>query len=381
LAIVDLSLKQAEESLEATEKAAPLDMNVIERNQRIAKEDLKQFAEVERTMSVKVADFMVQMAKDQVEYEQEELRQLEKMYKAGDVTEETEKIVLKRARDQVKRAKFSLEMVKTQRDEFIKFAIPRREEKIKETAQRSDIELARAKITFPMALSKLRLDVEKLRIQRSQMQERLQKLSDDRNAMTIKSPIDGILYYGKCVRGKWSGGTSGETMRRGSGVMPNEVVMTVVQPRPLVVRVTVPEAQLQNVHGGLKATVEPAGYSDQKLSAIVDRVSPVPISSGSFDGLLTVALDSQAEALMPGMTCEVKLVPYKKKDALTVPPKAVFSDELDPQKRFVYIAGKTDKEKPQKRDVTVGKHNEKQAEILKGLAVGDEVLLERPKDE
>ena len=42
------------------------------------------------------------------------------------------------------------------------------------------------------------------------------------------------------------------------------------------------------------------------------------------------------------------------------------------------MLGKGDK--PEKRPVTVGKRNDKQVEILQGLAEGDQVLLERPKD-
>ena len=198
--------------------------------------------------------------------------------------------------------------------------------------------------------------------------------------MTIKAPADGIVYYGKCVRGKWTGAGS-EALRRGDPVMPNAVVMTVVQPRPMAVHVAVPEAQLEDVRGGQQAVVEPTALPDVRLPAIVHQVGVVPLGSGGFDGVLTVALDGQAEVLMPGMTCDVKFLPYKKLDALTVSPKAVFTDDLDVQKRYVYIAAKKEKEKPQRREVTVGKRNEKQVEILSGLREGEQVLLERPADE
>ncbi len=131
----------------------------------------------------------------------------------------------------------------------------------------------------------------------------------------------------------------------------------------------------------MQAVVEPTGLSDLRLPAIVQHVAAVPMSSGSFDGQLTVALDGQADAVMPGMNCEVKMVPYKKQDALTVSPKAVFTDDLDVQHHYVYVAAKTDKGKPEKRAVTVGKRNDKQVEILSGLKEGEEVLLERPKGE
>jgi multidrug efflux pump subunit AcrA (membrane-fusion protein) len=71
-------------------------------------------------------------------------------------------------------------------------------------------------------------------------------------------------------------------------------------------------------------------------------------------------------------------VSYKKADALTVPPKAIFSEELDAQKQYVYLVDKAGK--PEKRPVTLGKRNEKQVEITQGLAEGDQVLLEKPKE-
>jgi HlyD family secretion protein len=318
------------------------------------------------------------MAQAYVEYQEEELRQLEKMYKSGDVNEETEAIVLKRARDQVKWAKSFYEGTRAQCDEMRRLALPRQEEKVKEGVLRSDVEWDRTKLIFPIEMGKRRLELEKQKVQQAQAREHLHKLIEDRTTMTVKAPTDGIVYYGRCVRGKWSGGS--ETLRRGSGIQANEVFMTIVKPRPLLVRISVPEAQLENICGGLKAVVEPAGR-EQLLTAIVQHVGTVPLGSGSFDAQLTLATDGLAESLMPGMSCEVKMLPYAKKDALTIPPKAVFTDDLDLQKRYVYVAGKKEKDKPQRRDVTVGKRNDKQVEILSGLSAGEEVLLERPKDE
>ena len=51
---------------------------------------------MERPFTLKSTEFSLKMTKEKLEYEEEELRQLEKMYKADDITEETEAIVLKR---------------------------------------------------------------------------------------------------------------------------------------------------------------------------------------------------------------------------------------------------------------------------------------------
>jgi multidrug efflux pump subunit AcrA (membrane-fusion protein) len=198
--------------------------------------------------------------------------------------------------------------------------------------------------------------------------------------MTIKAPTDGVVYYGRFVRGKWSGmETLADNLRRGGTVPKNTVVMTVVEPRPLWIRSSVSEADLEKVRPGMKATVRATALPDVLLAATVARVDAVPAGADSFEARLDVKLDEKARALAPGMTCSVKLVPFLDKAALVAPAKAVFTDELDEEKSYVYVTadgGKTS----QKRYVTVGKRSDDRVEIVRGLAEGDAILLERPKD-
>jgi multidrug efflux pump subunit AcrA (membrane-fusion protein) len=59
-----------------------------------------------------------------------------------------------------------------------------------------------------------------------------------------------------------------------------------------------------------------------------------------------------------------------------VPSKAVFSEELDEDQRYVYLVKKD--AKPEKRTVTVGKTSGDKTEIISGLQDGDEILEEKP---
>ena len=88
-------------------------------------------------------------------------------------------------------------------------------------------------------------------------------------------------------------------------------------------------------------------------------MSDVPVAPGSFDVRLSVVLGQKAKFLMPGMACKVKLVPYRKKDAITVPVKSVFADELDDEKHYVWVLDKGGK--PQRRDVD-DRREERQAD-------------------
>jgi HlyD family secretion protein len=380
LKLSDLSIQQVEDQLQALEKTTPLDLEASERAARTAEEDRKSFFDVDRPFTLKAIEFSLKITRDALEYEEEELRQLEKMYKADDITEETEEIVLKRARDTVEKAKFMVEYAQVNHDRVLKFLLPRAEDTVKESASRKSLDWEKNKVQLPLAVQKQQLELEKLRVQRERTDERLKKLLGDRELLTVKSPADGIVYYGKCVRGRFSDSTSlADSLRRNGAIMPNQVVMTVVQPRPMFIRAAAAEDQLHDLPPNLKGVATPTGYPDLKLSATIDDVGDVPTAPGSFDARLSVSLDRKAKRLMPGMTCKVKLVPYLKKDALTVPPKTVSTDELDDQKQFVYVLDKDGK--PQKRDVEVGKKTDKQVEILTGLTEGDKVLLEAPKDQ
>ena len=88
--------------------------------------------------------------------------------------------------------------------------------------------------------------------------------------------------------------------------------MTLVQARPLDIRATVPESQLQHVSAGVQGIAEPAGFNRVKLPVIVQRLAAVPLGSGGFDTRLSIVGGPLPDAVMPGMTCEVKLTAYKK---------------------------------------------------------------------
>jgi HlyD family secretion protein len=378
LAIAELTFRQARNQLEAVERIVPLDLDASQRAARVAEEDRKYFFDIERPFVLRAIDFSLKMAKEQLEYEEEELRQLEKMYKADDITEETEKIVLKRARDSVERSKFSVQQMQLMHDQAIKFAVPRRDTEVKEAAQRRSLDWEKSKIELPLAQKKLRLDLEKMQLQRAQSEERLKKLLADRELLTVESPIDGIVYYGKFTRGKPADSASlADAVSSRGGIQANQVVMTVVEPRPMCIRATASENQLSNLRPGIKGFAAPTGYSDLNLPVTLDQVSDIPIAPGSFDVRLAVELKEGTKLLLPGMTCKVKLVAYFNRGAITVAPKSLVTDELDEQKHSVQVLEKDGKTK--QRPVTVGRKTDKQIEIIKGLSEGDKVVSEPAK--
>ncbi len=378
--LADLAIRLAEEELPILEKTTPLDLVAAERAKQRSDEDLKKWIDVDRGFMEKQAEQSLKQSRQSLEYQKEELKQLEKMYKANDLTEETEEIILKRQRNQVESSEFYLKIAEMSRERTLKIDIPRRDQDVREAAAKQALALDRSKATLPLALNQKKLALDKLKYDRGKTTERLANLKQDREAMTIKAPADGVVYYGKFTRGTWSGSAaSAAKLQRGGSILNEEVVLTIVQPQDLFVRATVEEADVHHFRPGLSAKVALTARPDLKLTAKVTSVSGVPISPGSFE--VQLALEPRAgesAALLPSLACAARFVPYLNEKALTVPVASLVDDELSDDARYVYVVGKD--RKPEKRTVTVGKKNDKKAEILTGLREGDEVLLEKPSD-
>ncbi|MGB2821426.1 MAG: HlyD family efflux transporter periplasmic adaptor subunit, partial [Phycisphaerae bacterium] len=345
------------------------------RDQQRAVQDLERFTKIDRRLAEKDSANTLKYRQDMLEYVREELRQLEKMYKADDLTEETEEIVLKRQRDAVGRAEFALETAKVAHEKQTKIVLPRQAEDIAAARKGKDEARKNAETALPLGLQKKRMETAKARRDAAEAAEHLAKLKKDRAAMAVEAPMAGLVYYGQCVRGKWTTAAAvAPKLVRGGAVTPDLVLMTVVDPKALRVRAAAPEKQLHLLGKDLKGKATPAGYPDRKLDVGIESVLTVPVSPGEFDVRLSVAGDPGP--VTPGMTCEVVLATYEKKDAIAIPASAVHADPKDPKERFVYL--KTPG-KPQKRVVKIGRTHDGKTEILEGLAEGEIVLLKAPQ--
>jgi len=375
--LAELAFKGAELALKQAEETRSMDIAAAERTKRHAEEDLQHYLTVDRPLEEKEAQFSLKRTEQYLEYEMEELKQLEKMYKADDLTEETEEIVLKRQRNAVESAKFALEEARIRIDRTLKVTIPRAEQALRDSTRRAVLAWEKAREDLPRTLEKQKIEFEKAKIERTRAEEKLKKLVADRTKLVVKAPVAGIVYYGSCTRGAWGEvGQLASRLRPEGTALAGATPMTIVKPRPIFVRASVPEKDIWAVRAGIRGAVTPAGYPDLDLGAIVRSVEAIPFASGSFGTHLTVEMPPEAEPIVPGMSCKAKLIAYEKKDALTVPSSAVGTDEQDPRARYVFVAVKDGK--PAKRAVEVGKTVDKKVEILKGLSEGDEVLTTLP---
>jgi len=376
LALGELTLRQTGLELEAVNATLPLDLEAAERAQRHAAEDLAYFLETGRAQSQRDAKFSVESAEHALEYELEELKQLEQMYEADELTEETEEIVLRRARHSVDAAEHRLKSMRIRAERTLEMELPREERGLQHTAKLQDLAWQKARHALPLDRERKQVEEERLRLARQDSEERLQWLRKDREALTVKAAGPGVIYYGDCQAGRWPNMEKmAQTLRKGGKLQPHQVVMTVVQPRPIHVRAEIPEKDLAAIRVGLHGKVQPAGFPERRIPARVDSVSRIPVGPGKFEALLSLGAE-EIEELMPGMTCSVTFVPYFQVDAVLVPSSCIFTDPLDDEIRFVFVkVGECDHEK---RPVVTGKTVGDRTEILGGLEAGEEILLQDP---
>ena len=369
--VLEAGIKLAEEELPLFEKSAPVDLAITETAKKRADQELKYFLDIGRTQLEKQMDMMVKSEKYYLEYAQEQLRQLEKMYKANDLTEETEKIILRRQQQQVEMASFYYQMVLIERDYFMKFALPNREKSLRDDQVKADLSLERSRKTLEPTLIQKKAALAQMLHNREKNTVRLEKLRKDRAAMTISSPMDGIVYHGKFQKGQWTG--AGNRLIPDSTVSPEDIFMTVVKPRPVVLHVTIDEKDIYLIKVGLQGKAKLPFNPDRKLPAKVAKLSSLPATPGKFEAMVALELEQADADLMPGMACSVKFIPYSKAEAVAVPANCIHEEE---DRFIVYMASDSGKE--EKRAVTPGRTDGQNTEILAGLQEGEEIFLERP---
>lgn len=368
-----IALDTAIAELANLEETTPLKLETAKRAHRVANEELTYFESTGRTQREKNSRFNLKSAEQRLENAREELQQLEKMYKADDLTEETEEIILKRQKYAVEAAELGLETSRLFNERDFKTLIPREYETLKSTKKDQDQALTLSELTLPKALAKKRLDLDKLKRDQRKSDKKLADLKKDLGSMSITAPMEGIVYYGACENGKWTtGGSVSKKLLPTGKLSANEVFITIVNPDKLQLRAVATEADLANLKPGMKGTAAPVSAPDKKLSVKLDEIGFIPQPGGGFEAKLSFHKESGVR-LMPGMNAKVSMGESSRTDTLLAPKDSVFSEG---KKHFVYLP--REDAKPEKRAVKIGDDDGKSVEILDGLEVGDKILVNKP---
>lgn len=371
--IGELAVMQLEQDTPRSERLLEIAQQDAQRSFDQLSEDHQYYLKTDRPFMERLAQFRLASAKEDLASQQEELAQLKKMYEADDLTEETEAIVLRRQEFQVRQAELLLELQQASTDYTLQVSLPRNDLYYATALEQAKLTLEKAKTAKELGTPKGRFELEKSRAQRAQSVKEQADLLSDKGLMELRSPIDGTVYYGRCINGQWSEiSTLAAKLVPFGTIAPQTVVMTVVKQRPLTVLCQVGEKELTEIQVGEKSTIIPKADSKTELSSTVAKVSAVPGASMKYPLELELGSESLPEWLVAGMTCSVNVVTYSKEDAILIPANLLQTDEDDKKLKFVMLLPEGE-EKTVRREVKVGHTKGKSVEILEGLKPGDRI--------
>ena len=374
LAVGEKTLEIARRDLPVTEALQPLELAGAERDTLAATEDLARFLAIGRTLAEDSARFRLKSSEEQLKYAREELRQLEKMYKDKDLTEETEEMILQRTRFEVESGEFNLRRAGVDTEAALTFEAPRKEAALKDAAEKAKLALEKTRATSALALEQKRLALKKAERDRSEALRKMRDLQQDRAGIPLKAPRSGIVYYGRQQDGAWTTAAVAAKALVGQGVPVGDLVFTVVDPERVAFRVKVDEKDLHLLAAGLKGRVELAGFPDAEGAVALESATLVP-RDGKVDARFAVTVPAGGVKPLPGMTGSARCQVYSRPDAVTLPASAIFRD--DDGKKIVWLPGK-DGAAAEKRVVKTGRTSGGKTEILEGIAAGDVVRSSRP---
>jgi hypothetical protein len=361
--------RQTEESKRQEESSA-IALARGQTEKRRADEALKRYREVELPLKKSEWEHSMQGTENFIQDQTEELNQLEKMYKADDLTEATEEIVLRRAQRNLERARRSQQFQKQRHALFLDVEVPNELENLTLGQRKQANDWDKLQATSPLALEQSRLELAKTRLGLERQEQGLQKLRRDRDAMVIVAPEGGTAVPGTFSKGKWGNlEEMGKNLRVGQKVPANQVLFTILR-GGLGVRTEVAEADVLKLREGHTGALVPTAAPDLTIGATVARVARVS-SDGNFD--VHVDLATGDERLMPGYGCKLKIDVLTKSAALTVPTSAVSKED---DKTFVHVWADG---KSTAREVKTGATSGGRTEVLEGVEAGLRVLEAAPK--
>lgn len=373
LRIAGLALAARSAEMDRQEETARIAAERERESARVAAESLRIFRETELPLQLAQADLSIQSSRDWIQDQTEELEQLVKMYESDDLTEETEEIVMRRARRDLDRSKqylgFRLIYDRLMREVYL----PRQLRTQELSVRQAENDFARSEAAREPQIEQARLDFEKAKVALRIQERQLDRLRADRAGLELVAPEAGIAVPAELVRGKWNGLDAGaKAMKKGGKLRPNAVLYTIVRPGEVSVATSVKEGDLWRMKEGLDAVVVPAADAKTKLAAKVAAVNR--FSEGdSFE--VRVELGAKDERILPGNTCKVKVTISERPNALTVPADAIRTDG-EATVVFVVTEGA-----PRRTEVETGATSGGRTEILSGVPEGARILATPPKED
>ena len=177
----------------------------------------------------------------------------------------------------------------------------------------------------------------------------------------VESPIEGIV--GRVFLDKGA-----DVLGRGQGVSGGAPLALIVDMEEMLVRLSLPEADVPYIRKGLKARLKVDAYANEELSGEVYKVSEVldPVSRSLP---IEIIIPNPEHKLKSGMFARIAIFAEKHPEVLTIAQDALVKEDSS---EYVYVvSGST----ARKRQVKSGIYQDSRIEISEGLKEAETVIV------
>lgn len=364
-----LSRGQAELELKLLEETAPDKLEAARRAAEIAREENSYFVKIRRKATEDSAGHELERKKQLLSNQQEELRQLSKMYAADDLTEDTEEIILTRQKDAVVSAEFSLRMETLDYHRRLEVTLPREAVALARNERDCAIFLRKLEAETPRWIELKKIELAALLTTQQRDKEMLADLECDRGQFENKAPAAGWFYHGPIENGRWTPGEAVKALFKHGRPAVNRPFATFVPGSASLQWVALlDETSARSLTPELAGIATLTGREDLELPVKLSNLAAVPGPDGTYRADFTA---SWPQGLSPvvGMTAQIRVIAYHQPAAIAIPNKALAWGPAGWTVEVKLTDGKTER-----RPVKRGRTAKDDTEILSGLEVGQVVV-------
>jgi RND family efflux transporter MFP subunit len=227
------------------------------------------------------------------------------------------------------------------------------------------------------------IEIQLIEDQSRRYERDFRNLQETLSKTTVFAPTDGLVVYMKSWRGRRV-----EPIKEGDQVHAGTDLLMIPDLREIMVMTQVDETDRQKIYLGQSVRVTLDAVPGLILYGTVTAIGNLAIDRTRSQGAgyvseeesrgfkvfeVTVNIDKPDPRLRPGMTGKVELILDKVEKSVYIPLEAVVAEQ---GKKVVYVKKDGKKER---REVSLGKENDKFVIVTKGLKAGVEIFL--PQEE
>jgi HlyD family secretion protein len=355
-----LRANTAREEYENLKNANRLKLERLAYDLTLGSRDQKVFEKYGEEQMLKSKELAVKSQEFYLSNQQEELSQLEKMYKDTQLAGETKEIVLERSRRSVSMIKEQLDLTRKAEKQNKEYDHPARKEALKLGLEQKTQDLDLYRVSVRLAEFQKGEDLKASDRAVRDAQERLTRLENDLKQMTWTAPFSGIMNY----RG-WDVDDK---------VMPNVVVAEILDLTQFDARFQLSLRDLQNVKVGDVAKLRINDLPEADIDAKIEEIALIPNvdDKGSVKYGVRARLNS-SQNLRPGLKARIEIRGPKLEKVISLPRNVVMYEDG----RTYCKLRKNDK--IEKSEIVIGSGDKERVQVLKGLSEGDVVVVKEGK--